>query len=221
MSRSRLTTSIVRRATQSTSSSVLNRWRLNRIDEWASPALVPAAVNHGREPYARPFTPYVERADALGPVEQVRRAREKVDPHRLDVDRDLADGLSGVGMEDDPLFLRELADRGDVLDRADLIVREHDRDEDRLVRDRLLHVVDVHEAVRLHRDVRHRESLPLEPLAGIEPRPLLDRRRHDVVALLAVHLGDALEREVDRLRAARREHDFLGVARSEEHTSEL
>src|SRR2546425_9049976 len=44
MSRSRLTTSIVRRATQSPSSSVLNRWRLNRIDEWASSELAPSAA---------------------------------------------------------------------------------------------------------------------------------------------------------------------------------
>src|SRR5207302_11148865 len=44
MSRSRLTTSIVRLATHSTSSSVLNRWRLNRIDEWASSALAPSAA---------------------------------------------------------------------------------------------------------------------------------------------------------------------------------
>src|SRR3989441_8828744 len=57
---------------------------------------------------------------------------------------------------------------------------------------------------------------PYTTLFRSEPRPLLDRRRHDVVALLAVHLGDALEREVDRLRAARREHDFLGVARADE-----
>src|SRR5207244_459988 len=41
---SRLTTSIVRRATPSPSSSVLNRWRLNRIDEWASSELAPSAA---------------------------------------------------------------------------------------------------------------------------------------------------------------------------------
>ena len=37
-------TSTVRRPTQSTSSSVVNRCRLNRIDEWASSALAPRAA---------------------------------------------------------------------------------------------------------------------------------------------------------------------------------
>src|SRR5437867_6034662 len=37
-------TSIVRWPTYSTSSSVLNRWRLKRIDEWASSALAPSAA---------------------------------------------------------------------------------------------------------------------------------------------------------------------------------
>src|SRR2546421_9819312 len=35
---------MVRRPTQSTSSSVLNRWRLKRIDECASSALAPSAA---------------------------------------------------------------------------------------------------------------------------------------------------------------------------------
>src|SRR5205823_1317066 len=182
----------------------------------AHAALVPATVDHGREPHARPLAPHVERAHTLGAVDQMRRAREEVDAHCLRVHRDLADRLGGVRVEDDPLLFRELPDRGDVLDRADLVVREHDRDEDRLVRDRLLHVVHVHEAVRLHRDGRHLAPLPLEPLAGVEPRALLDRRRDDVVTLLAVHLGDAFQRQVDRLGATRGEHDLLGVARADE-----
>src|SRR5438093_418105 len=74
----------------------------------------------------------------------------------------------------------------------------------------------VPEAVRLHRDGRPLAPLPLEPLAGVEPRALLDRRRDDVVTLLAVHLGDAFQRQVDRLGATRGEHDLLGVARADE-----
>ena len=44
MSRSRLTTSMVRWPTYSTSSSVLKRCRLKRIDECASSALAPSAA---------------------------------------------------------------------------------------------------------------------------------------------------------------------------------
>ena len=86
-------------------------------------------------------------------------------------DRDLADGLGGVGVEDDPLLLGELADGRDVLDRADLVVGEHDRDEDGLVGDGRADLVDVDQPVRLHRHVGHLEALPLQALAHVQARP--------------------------------------------------
>ena len=52
----------------------------------------------------------VECADSLGPVELVAGEREDVDVVGLDVDGDLADGLNGVGVEEDALLVAELAD---------------------------------------------------------------------------------------------------------------
>src|SRR5436309_1226097 len=123
-------TSIVRCPTYSTSSAELKRWRLKRIEECASSAEAPA-VDHRRDPHARHLAPHVERADALGAVDEMRGARQQVDAHRLDVDGDLADGLRGVGVEDDPLLIGDLSDGGNVLDGPDLVVGEHHRDEDR------------------------------------------------------------------------------------------
>src|SRR5262249_56194569 len=55
-------------------------------------------------------------------------------------------------------------------------------------------------------------SVALEAAADGQARPLLDGGRDDVVALLPVHLGDALDREIDRLGPAGREDQLLGVA---------
>jgi hypothetical protein len=146
----------------------------------------------------------------------VRRARDEIDSHRLDVDGDLADRLRGVGMEDDPLLLRELPDGRDVLDRPDLVVGEHHRDQDGLVGDRFADLLHVHETIRLHGHVGHLVALALEPLAHVEPGALLDDGGDDVVALLAIHLGHTLEGEIDRLRAARREDELLRIARADQ-----
>jgi hypothetical protein len=54
----------------------------------------------------------------------------EVDRQRLDVDLDLAGGLRRVDVEDDPALAAHRADRGDVLDDADLVVDEHDADQD-------------------------------------------------------------------------------------------
>ena len=51
----------------------------------------------------------------------------------LDVQGHLADGLGGIGMEDDASFAAQSADFRDRIDCADLVVRGHDRDQDRLV----------------------------------------------------------------------------------------
>ena len=44
----------------------------------------------------------------------------------VDVERDLADDLHRVGVEENPLLLRDRADLGDRLDDADLVVGRHD-----------------------------------------------------------------------------------------------
>ena len=54
-------------------------------------------------------------------------------PDRADVDRNLARRLRGVGVEQRAALLRDRADRGERLQHADLVVRGHDRDEDRAI----------------------------------------------------------------------------------------
>ena len=116
----------------------------------AHAALVAAAVDLLGDLDARVAAADVQRADTLGAVDLVAGEREHVDVVLLHVDRDLADGLDGVGVEEDALLVAELADLGDGLDDADLVVGVHDGDEDGLVgRWRALSVVDGDEAVGL------------------------------------------------------------------------
>src|SRR5205807_4917842 len=84
------------------------------------------------------------------------------------------------------------------------------------VRERLADLLDVDETVGLHRHVRHLKPLPLEALERVDARALLDDGGDDVVAFLLVHLGRALEGEVDRLGAARGEHELLRIARTDQ-----
>ncbi len=163
-----------------------------------------AAVNLLGELDARVAAADVQRADALGAVDLVAGEREQVDVVRLHVDGDLADGLHGVGVEDDALLVAELADLGDGLDDADLVVRVHDADEDGLVVHGALQVFDVDEAVGLHGQVGDAVAGLFEALAGVERGLVLGDLGDDVVAALAVHLGDALDGEVGGSRWRRR-----------------
>src|SRR5438045_3705376 len=81
--------------------------------------------------------PDVQRANALRSLELVCRDRQEVDAKRLDVEVDPRRSLYGVDMEEDPAPRADPGYKlGDRLDRADLVVGEHQRDEDRPVGER-------------------------------------------------------------------------------------
>jgi hypothetical protein len=91
------------------------------VDERLDPR--PAADEHGADPLRR--------------VELVPRHREEIHAELADAGRDLPDALRGVGVQWHPRRARDRRDVRDGLDRADLVVRVHDADEDRPRRDRL------------------------------------------------------------------------------------
>ena len=61
-------------------------------------------------------------------------------------------------------------------------------------------LVEADAAVLLHRQIRDAVAVLLEALARVDHRLVLGDARDDVVALLAIHLGHALDREVVRTR---------------------
>ena len=113
-----------------------------------------------------------------------------------------------------PLRVRTpCGDLGDRLDRADLVVGEHDRDQDRLVVECRLELVGIDPAVAVDRQLDDLEAELLEVAQRVADRVVLDRRGDDPVAAPLAGPGRALQREVVRLGAAGREDDLatLGI----------
>jgi len=63
-------------------------------------------------------------------------AGKEIDAELVDVDRDLAERLDGVGVDEYAVVARYARDRGDGLDRPGLVVDEHDRDQEGVGADR-------------------------------------------------------------------------------------
>ena len=155
--------------------------------------------------------PHVQRADALRAVELVAREREQVAVERLDVDREPGGGGHGIDHEQAALralLADDLADRRHGLERADLVVRELDRDDGRPLVDRGSDVIRIDAPVPVDRQLDDLEAELLELLQRVEDGVMLDRARHDPVAAALAGPRGALEREVQRLRAAAGDDDL-------------
>ena len=115
-----------------------------------------------------------------------------------------------------PRWARMMAHQvGHRLNGADLVVGEHQRDEDRPVVDRGLELLGVDTAVAVDGQRHDLEAELLEVPQRVEHGVMLDGAGDESVAARLAGPGDALERKVDRLGATRREDDLarLGVER--------
>jgi len=99
-------------------------------------------------------------------------------------------------------------DLGHRLDGPDLVVSEHDRDQDRLVVERRLELVRIHPPVAIDRQLDDLEPELLEVPQRMTDGVVLDRRGDDPVAARLARPGRALQGEVVGLRAARGEDDL-------------
>src|SRR5688572_26337492 len=124
-------------------------------------------------------------------------------------------------MQQDAALARELPNRLDWLNGPDLVVREHDAHENRLVGERLLDGFGGDDAVFVGGNVRHLEALFFEALARVEHGLVLDGRRDDVLALRPVVLGDTLDREVVAFGGTRGEHDLFARLGTDEARNRL
>jgi len=73
----------------------------------------------------------------------------------------------------------------------------------------------IHHPVPIHRDVGHLTAVLFQPLARVEDGVVLDLRRDQVGASIAIGLRDPLEGEVVRLGCAGGEHDLDGPTADE------
>ncbi|MCY1415436.1 hypothetical protein D9M71_309180 [compost metagenome] len=145
---------------------------------------------------------HVERADALRTVGLVGGEGHQVDLELLQVDVHLAGGLGRVDVEQDAAGTGQLADGGDVVDGADLVVHVHDRNQDGVVTQRGLDLGRSDQAVFGRVQIGHFEAFALELAAGVQHRLVLDLRGDDVLALAGVEVRGTLDRQVVGLGGA-------------------
>src|SRR6266849_7832482 len=173
-------------------------------------ALVAAAIDNGGKLNARIAAANVKGADTFGSIDFVAGNREQVDVVLLDVYRDFADSLHAIDGKNNAVFLGDLADFRHRIDDANLIVGIHDGNKNGFRRNRFTHVFRVDAAIALHRKIGDFIAVLFEALAGIEHSFVLNGLRNDVIALLAVHLGDTLDHQVVGFGRATGKDDFLG-----------
>ena len=155
------------------------------------------------------LAPHVQCTHPFWTVELVSRDRRQVDILLVHLYRNFADGLRCIGVEQYAALTADFPNLHDGLQHADLIVGRHDRHQDRLVVNRCLQIVKIDKPVFLHWEIGQAVSILLQALAGIEHRLVFCDRCDDMVALLFVHLGHALDGEVVTFSGARSEYDLL------------
>ena len=89
---------------------------------------MPSALNEGRQLDRRVSPAHVQRADALGAVDLVRRNRKQIDPERFDIDRHLSHGLHRIRVEQNAALATQPAGLRHRLEHADFVVGRHHRD---------------------------------------------------------------------------------------------
>src|SRR5215471_8361937 len=171
--------------------------------------LVPGAMDQRFERYA---AAYKQGTDAFGRIELVARKRQQIDAEIIDAGRNLADRLSGVGVEQDAVLVGNSGTLRNRLDRADLVVGVHDADDDRAGRESVLKAAGVDPACAVNGQVGHLRAHPFEKLARFDDRRMLDAAGDDVTPLVAKCKGRAFEGKIVRFASAAREHDFVVVA---------
>ena len=105
--------------------------------------------------------------------------------------------------------MRNLCDLGDRLNRADLVVCQHNGDHGGLVADRRPDLLHRNKALAVHADISYREAVALQRLTGVQHGMMLDLAGDDMrSALFAPRVGSTLDRPVVGLAAAGGEIDL-------------
>ena len=169
-----------------------------------------AAVHLRRNLHPWVAPAHIKRAHSLGPINLVPGERKRVNIVGDDVDRNFAHRLHRVGVEEYAPLVTELADFGNRLQHANLAVGRHDRNQDGLLIDSPRKIAQIDQPVGVHRQKGHAEAVLFQAFTGVQHGLVLGHLGDDVVAALAVHLGDAFEGQVVALGGARGEDDLLG-----------
>jgi hypothetical protein len=115
-------------------------------------------------------------------------------PSVIHVQGTFAQRLHRIGVHLDATLARDLRDLHDRLDRADLVVGVHDRDQPRVIADGVRNLPRIDQRVLIHADHGQVVALFLQVLAGVQHRVMLDRGGDHVPAIFLAH--GALDGEI-------------------------
>ena len=107
---------------------------------------------------------------------------EEIDAERLHVQGERAGGLHGIGVNGDTARAGEGGDRGERVDRADLVIGEHDADEAGVGAEGGGDHLGRHLAGAVHGDTGDGEALRRQFVGGVEDSVVLDRGDDEVWA---------------------------------------
>ena len=152
----------------------------------------------------------VEQADALRPVELVRRETQQVDRLRREVDGEVPRRLHGVRVEENALRAAERADLVRRLDGADLVVGVHDRDKAGVGAECGGDVRGGDDAVLMDGQERHVEAPRAQTVQRVQDGVVLEGGGDDVAAALCrTERGSGEERLIIAFTAAGGEHKLV------------
>ena len=102
------------------------------------------------------------------------------------IDRKLSESLHSIGVEKDSMLFCDGADLFDGLNGSDLVVGEHDGDQDGIRTDSLLQLVEFYNTVLIHIQVGDLKTAFLQILAGMKDSVMLDLACDDVFSFGSV-----------------------------------
>jgi hypothetical protein len=143
-----------------------------------------------------------EREPEVRAAELVRGAEQDVGAGGADVDRPVRRPVHRVDPRERAGLVRELGDRGHVVDRPDRVRRPWEGDHPRPLGELCREIVEVERAVVADVDEAHDEALVARELEPRRDVPVVVEARHDdLVALAELARGRSGEREVERRHA--------------------
>ena len=154
----------------------------------------------------------VQRANPLWSVEFVSGDGQQVHSQFIHQHRNLADGLSAIGVQQRAVPVGYLGDCLDWLYSANLVVGVHDADERGLRGDSLFHLPGVNHPVFVHWQIGNPVALGLQKLAHFNDGRMLHRRGDHMIATAPVGGHRALDGVVVGLGAAAGENELVAVA---------
>jgi hypothetical protein len=133
---------------------------------------------------------------------------KEIDGHFFNIEGHLSCRLYGIRVKGNTSFTGDPSYLGDGLDGPHFVVRVHDAYEDGSIRQCLLYIFRIYNAVLVNREIGYGDAASFEILTGLENGVVLDCGGDDMIAAIFAGAGDALDGEIIRLCPAARKHDL-------------